>query len=283
MLPENQASSAVEWNFDAVPESELIACCWWEYARESTTLREWVALPVKNSKPISRNEQARRWKFLLSIMRYSQLFNECVFSPFPTVDDPLSFPAPWQMLSPDERKKRSYPVLLEHVRKPAERACSGTVSLLGEKAATAYSKWCREVSRRRRMMPTPFVQEISGEREVVAFEVLWGHFSNSKIKAAFAEWVDANRPPPIPEPSDGSGKKPIDWRKKLRDLGVLRLTKRWTPGQFRYIPGAAVYFAGWEHSQFSAARKRALENFHELLPFLNPRELPIHARTPRER
>lgn len=30
------------WNFDAVPESQLAACCWWEYARESTCIRDYV-------------------------------------------------------------------------------------------------------------------------------------------------------------------------------------------------------------------------------------------------
>jgi len=32
--------SPLEWNFDNVPESELIACYYWEYARESAFLRE---------------------------------------------------------------------------------------------------------------------------------------------------------------------------------------------------------------------------------------------------
>ena len=31
--------SPAEWNFDSVPESELIACCFWEYARESKTIK----------------------------------------------------------------------------------------------------------------------------------------------------------------------------------------------------------------------------------------------------
>lgn len=31
--------SPAEWNFSRVPESELIACCYWEYARESATIK----------------------------------------------------------------------------------------------------------------------------------------------------------------------------------------------------------------------------------------------------
>jgi hypothetical protein len=28
-----------EWNFDPVPDGELVACCYWEYARESARIR----------------------------------------------------------------------------------------------------------------------------------------------------------------------------------------------------------------------------------------------------
>src|SRR5580692_6812789 len=28
-----------EWNFDKVPDSQLVACCYWEYARESVFIR----------------------------------------------------------------------------------------------------------------------------------------------------------------------------------------------------------------------------------------------------
>lgn len=29
-----------DWNFDAVPDGELVACCYWEYARESVFIRD---------------------------------------------------------------------------------------------------------------------------------------------------------------------------------------------------------------------------------------------------
>lgn len=31
---------SADWNFDAVPDPELVACCYWEYARESAFIRE---------------------------------------------------------------------------------------------------------------------------------------------------------------------------------------------------------------------------------------------------
>src|ERR1035437_9461545 len=40
-MPTEIASfSALDWNFDAVLDSELVACCYWEYARESVGIRE---------------------------------------------------------------------------------------------------------------------------------------------------------------------------------------------------------------------------------------------------
>jgi hypothetical protein len=30
----------IDWNFDGVPDGELVACCYWEYARESAFIRD---------------------------------------------------------------------------------------------------------------------------------------------------------------------------------------------------------------------------------------------------
>jgi hypothetical protein len=32
--------SPLEWNFEQVPDGELVACCYWEYARESAFIRD---------------------------------------------------------------------------------------------------------------------------------------------------------------------------------------------------------------------------------------------------
>jgi hypothetical protein len=39
MKTKAQALHDFDWNFDAVPDSELVACCYWEYARESEFIR----------------------------------------------------------------------------------------------------------------------------------------------------------------------------------------------------------------------------------------------------
>ena len=33
-----------DWNFDGVPDDELVACCYWEYARESAFIHRMLLL-----------------------------------------------------------------------------------------------------------------------------------------------------------------------------------------------------------------------------------------------
>jgi hypothetical protein len=196
-----------------------------------------------------------------------------------------SFPDLWQSLSHAERTRRSYPVLLEHVRKPLARACWPDTISLGKKAEEQHKKWWRQPQSIAFGTRLPTVNIIYNGMEVSAFEILWEHFNNAKIKASFSKWVDSNRPPTIPEPTnDGSGHKPIDWRKKLRDLGVMRLMNFCTVAAMplpasQGCPEAARVYAKWKDNQWSAARSRALRNFREILAFLPADEKPIHART----
>ena len=173
---------------------------------------------------------------------------------------------------------------LEHVRQPVSVAGLSDVASLGEKAAELHKTWVAKLRRMSGEEPS-FPNERSANviylgTEVVAFQILWRYFDDAKIKAAFAQWVNDSRPKTIPEPSDGRGQKTIDWRKKLRDLGVMRLMHFSTVAGMRIrCLEAAERYAGWESRHWSAARKRALRNFRSLLSFLPENELPLHAFT----
>src|SRR6266849_4847454 len=46
-----------DWNFDSIPDHHLIACCYWEYARESTFLKKFKSRCVeanRNPQPLSK-------------------------------------------------------------------------------------------------------------------------------------------------------------------------------------------------------------------------------------
>ncbi|MGO9245885.1 MAG: hypothetical protein ACLPT4_12215 [Verrucomicrobiia bacterium] len=280
-----------DWNFDSVPDSELVACCWWEYSRESKSLCDHLQKTRKISTPTQRK---RALNFVLRMLRHRTLLSECItnYNPDSLKDgDPRtkSFPDPWQSLSGPERAKRSHPTLLEHVRKPMGPAGPIDTISLGEKAAElrkkSLPKQLRALDAELPVPESPDASIIYIGMEVVAFEILWEHFNNAKIKKAFSDWVDSNRPQALPGPAnDGSGHKLVDWRKKLRDLGVMRLMNFCTVAGMplpapRGCPEAARCYARWKDSQWSAARSRALKNFREILPFLPKGEKPTHAKT----
>src|SRR6266849_6124669 len=46
-----------DWNFDSIPDHHLIACCYWEYARESVFLKKFKSRCVeanRNPQPLSK-------------------------------------------------------------------------------------------------------------------------------------------------------------------------------------------------------------------------------------
>ncbi|MGB7747135.1 MAG: hypothetical protein WBN75_07600 [Verrucomicrobiia bacterium] len=121
----------VDWNFDAVPDSELVACCYWEYARESAFIRElrqrcwehWQPLYLKGqwwNEPEDR-EIHKDLQKVQSIGYPAEVFLRGIACPPDGVlpdAPPLkpgevyrttgSFPKPWQLLTKEERTYRAY-------------------------------------------------------------------------------------------------------------------------------------------------------------------------------
>lgn len=118
-----------DWNFDKIPDSELIACCYWEYARESAFIRgtlkayrDWIAAGGRWSE--SAGKMSQRMERIQTSGCPSDVFvRGCAFPPkrvYQSIDPkktnyrhldapPITgkFPAPWQLLSEPERKYRS--------------------------------------------------------------------------------------------------------------------------------------------------------------------------------
>ena len=120
-----------EWNFDSVPDGELVACCYWEYARESAFIRglrqrsweHWKPLYVKDqwwNEPEDESLHADLQK-VQSIGYPAEVFLHGISCPPDGVlPDALplkrgevyrltgSFPKPWQALTAAERTYRSH-------------------------------------------------------------------------------------------------------------------------------------------------------------------------------
>ena len=49
--------SPTEWDFERVPDGELVACCYWEYARESAFIRELRQRCWRDHQPVGRPDK----------------------------------------------------------------------------------------------------------------------------------------------------------------------------------------------------------------------------------
>ncbi len=123
--------SPLDWNFDSVPDDELVACFYWEYAHESAFIRDlrqrcWECLkPLHVKLPGSSKSEERRicrdLETAQSIGYASEVFVHGIFPP-PESESrqfspragagpvPLtgSFPNPWHTLSAAERASQAH-------------------------------------------------------------------------------------------------------------------------------------------------------------------------------
>lgn len=151
------AVTEYNWNFDAVPDAELVACCYWEYARESAFIRQRLQkyrtqwwCPGGGLTDEIRNlwDDMDR---IRSIGYAAEVFiRGCTYEPgtvWQSVDQhkpnfkhpeaaPLtgSFPAPWQTLAEGERKSRA------HIRTDVEQLQIVPIKL-------AHWSWAKEIAR----------------------------------------------------------------------------------------------------------------------------------------
>jgi hypothetical protein len=299
-----------EWNFDAVPNTELAACCLWEYARESAFIRdtlrryrEWWKAGGDSQAPgaaeidrdLSRIEKAIPWQSEVFLRGYGFLGDAPPFT--------ASFPAPWQSLHEGERKARAHlgceverlklvPVRLglwNYARLIFERC-----ELRAAEPDRAELEWERQYTtpdgERKEGAPDPPAYPpirpgvFSSHGEQLLLSIAWEHFTNNEIADCFRKVLPALRPHTSPAPKDTGKTRPEIKRAALRDLGVMRLLNVSTVANLKNrCPAAAAYFAqlGWlgteREKYFSAARKRALLKFRAMFPFLPKAELPLHA------
>jgi hypothetical protein len=293
-----------EWNFvkDKVPDSELLACCYWEYARESTfvcsTLQRHAAY-LAGVRPntseevdeIQRNEQKLfGLGYALEIFVPGALSDQEPEHP-PSIAD---LRKPWQALDVTERKARA--IIRRVTESPGIAPVQLARSPCGERIAKAWEEmYMRGLQDgkppprfsfsvgRTQVNGVPCPRRFwEGKTETLLIEIAWGHFSNDEIAEYFRKWVSGARSKRFPNPKKTGRTRKHDRRAALRDLGVMRLLNFSTWANLKNrCPAAAHYFGklGWESKHWSAARKRALRNFQTLLPFLPDGELPLHAST----
>jgi hypothetical protein len=114
-----------DWNFDSIPDRHLIACCYWEYAREARFLRTFKSRCVaanRNPKPLAEAFELCG-KDARLVMSIGSVANSFLLGFGFEPDDPKqpagtrkldakepvtgNFPAPWQSLSAPEQDYRA--------------------------------------------------------------------------------------------------------------------------------------------------------------------------------
>ncbi len=301
--------SALDWNFDDIPESELVACCYWEFARESAFIQD-VCLRcadwdmVEHSKGKHWERLLRDWEQIQSIGYAAEVFSRGIvlkpttynpncYTMEESLDFSSSFPAPWQSLLLVERCLRAKIRTDVEVSslQPIKRWGSVTAAeLLLEKAKEYLDAYCEAEAEVHRQHPgvgggtlrhakklpvyhpeaSVFWDEGS---ESTILEIQWAHFTNRQINTAFRKWVKANRPEDVDKP-DRRGHKIISDRVKLEHLGIMRLLHRFSPKELR-----AKCPEGWKryntpNRRWQRDAEKARACFHSLFPFLSKDEDP---------
>lgn len=277
-----------EWNFANVPDSELVACCVWEYARESASIRKWHRRWVENCTNGIVGDLEIHSMGWIGEKLYDGFFGS-------------NFPCCWQKLQ--DHEKPSNPKLEQFPFTPLQ--ISGSVysaqRLLQQAREVEQAQHEVAIGKAKNSAISYRVSIRDGGLETFMLEIDWAHFTNDEIGDAIRKL----RPKDVKGP-DGRGHKRSDWRAMLTRLAAMRLLRQFTAneilGSTHYrVKGAqrnrpeyraplaecvpilkASHFQGdsWlEPETWYQARRDALKEFRELFQFLPHNEKPCSWQT----
>jgi len=310
----SQIPDEVEWNFDRnrVPESELVACCFWEYARESSFIRKlrqrsidyWMPLYSKHAPQVEPKDDQlfEDIKKVGSIGYPAEVFLRGISCPpdgvlpdaprlRPGEAYPLtgSFPKPWQQLSAGERAYRA------HIRtdvetiplRPFERGLSFDAKDIAQWVESRQRDRDAANQKVRRTFPKASEETLIGEGKLnfpdIKPSLCWESGCEATVvRIHWASFTDdeitnhfrkwVKANRPAHLPAP-SGKG-----KKLSDWRVA--LKRL--GIMRVLHTCTFadnrfpkVFKDWGEKSCYAARKGARKKFHDLFPFLIGEEDPL--------
>jgi hypothetical protein len=209
-----------EWNFDSVPDGELVTCCYWEYARESVSICDAVetAKAASANQGIPRPESEEHEAFRSAAEKAFGLLLSTGFDNSFWMG--LPFPGPWQSVDKAERKKwvSVRPKIPTPVKFPPFQVTDDLIigSMLRGEATKAYetrqalylrlSQIDRGVANleeaaelrnklsEQAKLSTPVVVRGMGGVDSFIAQINWREFNDKEIVACFEQWVRENRP-----------------------------------------------------------------------------------------
>ena len=209
-----------------------------------------------------------------------------------------SFPDPWQLLSEDERKYRSQirnevevlgivpfkhsgdiitaEVLLERAKEYSKQHRNAV-----DEAHAANPGWGETTLRRWGKYPKyePKASAVweDDDSESAIVEIAWKEFTDDEIVKSFKKWIELNRPAGVGKASHPGRRKEKGYRDYLAWLGMMRLMNVCPFTSLkRKLPEA---WSQYRSADWPRGRKKAIDVFKRLFPFLPSNAMPIHANT----
>lgn len=269
-----------EWRFtkDCVPDDELVACLLWEFLRESQTSRqlaqdwsEWFARGKTDNSDMEQTVlRGRTNKIKPSLnnpLRFDDFISMVVVQCFgfkKLID------SPWQRLSTAGRK---YIVQRCNVNPPVFVGTDLHLTMLNEAMRSKEPNEGEALVKAKAMM-----QDLNPGQELMLLVVDWARYDNASIKKEFLKLIkELPRPDGIrPQVRKASGLGRLsEWRGKLSDLGISRLSRYQARQLKREMPNVYELLASTlsdagptaVERKMASARRRFKASFHEILTF----------------
>ncbi len=255
-----------------IGEDAVRAWIIYEYARESSQLREWARLIHIGSGPRARTEQRRESRecFGKIIDLFASYRDGWLGWLLVSVASHLKDDKPWVEIQAQDKNKCVRDSIASFQGLHFFKGNIGDVRRreIGVRLASrgARAALCREEFEEREFKPrskTP--SQEPRETEVFTFEIQWAGLRDEDLKAAFGAWLPYLRPKACPQPAAVprevySSPKAL-LKTALTDLGIMRLTHA---------------HSGWQAKDDSDkdapartdARNRARDNFRSIFPAL---------------
>jgi hypothetical protein len=271
--------SRKEWDFDNVPDDELVACCYWEYARESARIRAAFErddnvffpnpIPTYTESPAGYRLKTgsvintARARFLDQIREKSLPVMETVHHAINEVPSP--FNVPWLELSAVVRQ-----------------AVIGELApYFAEKPGLTFLPFNRCSDHRDLGLADENYRCATFDAglgiEYLRVQIDWAGFTDAQIVAAFKVWLAENRPPGVGVTNRKGIRKQKGYHDYLAWLGILRLMNAYPFTSIeREMPKA---WSRFRSADWPRARKKAADVFRGLFPFLPQQDVPIHFQT----
>lgn len=240
--------SVVEWRFDEtdVPDEELRACCYYEYARESPTI----------CAALAGGPRSEDYRWLVSLETNEDKKYSWDFAAFFSllVLPELKLKIPWVKQSKSLRKNLIFLV------------------------PTGSTAWIYDAGE----APSNPTDPIEAQYAIQSYDIRfdWHGSSDKEIAEYLKLWVEAIRPKDIPNKPKRGIHKYSKWRTSLENLGLMRLLHHYDFSEITHLAKnqGKKMDKYRELTKAKYAADAARENFWRYFPFLAQKnEEPIHS------